>query len=95
MEADQTKGSNFPNAHYVSPMYYNGAYKCSFSFWYNMYHYNVAGGNDARLNILYRKTGKDTELWSSSQSTGDAWKQATVELPPCPKNFRVFLFLVH
>ncbi|XP_047128245.1 MAM and LDL-receptor class A domain-containing protein 1 isoform X1 [Hydra vulgaris] len=89
MEADQSKGSNFPNAHYVSPMYYKGGYKCTFSFWYNMYHLKVTGGNDASLNILYRKSGRDTKVWQSSQSTGDQWKNATVELPPCPKNFRI------
>ncbi|XP_057298293.1 MAM and LDL-receptor class A domain-containing protein 2-like isoform X2 [Hydractinia symbiolongicarpus] len=89
MEANQRKGGNFPNAHFVSPMYYMGAYDCKFTFWYNMYHAKVSSKNDARLNILYRKNGRDTQLWTTSQSTGDKWKQAVVQLPRCPRDFRM------
>lgn len=91
MEANQRKGGNFPNAHFVSPMYYMGAYDCKFTFWYNMYHAKVSSKNDARLNILYRKNGRDTQLWTTSKSTGDKWKQAVVQLPRCPRDFRVGL----
>ena len=91
MEAGQRKASNFPNAHYVSPMYYQGSYNCKFSFWYNMYHYKLSSSNDARLNVLFRKNGKDTALWKMATSTGDKWKQATIQLPHCPRDFRVLL----
>ena len=89
MEAGQRKSGNFPNAHYTSPLYYQGAYDCKFTFWYNMYNYKISSKNDARLNVLYRKSGKDTKIWATAQSTGNTWKQATVQLPRCPSNFRV------
>ena len=89
MEASQRKFGKFPNAHYVSPMYYQGAYNCKFTFWYNMYHYDRKFFTDVKLNLLYRRNGRDTKLWSRQLTTGDKWKQATVQLPPCPSDFRV------
>ena len=96
MEANQRKGSNFPNAHFVSPMYYQGAYNCKFSFWYNMYHYKISVKNDAKLNLLYRRNGKDTQLWTMARTTGNKWVQATVQLPRCPQDFRVnWIFILY
>ena len=89
MEASQRKGGKYPNAQLVSPMYYKGAYNCKFTFWYNMYHFDRKIYSDVRLNVFYRRNGRDTKLWSSQKSTGNKWKQATVKLPPCPSDFRV------
>ena len=43
------------------------------------------------MNVLYRKSGRDTVLWSSYTPTGDKWKMASVPLPNCPTDFQVFL----
>lgn len=89
MEAGQRKGGQYPNAHFVSPMYYQGAYDCKFTFWYNMYHFDRKYISDVKLNVLYKRSGRDTKIWSTQMSTGNKWKQATVQLPPCPQDFRL------
>ena len=91
MEADQFKYTRYPNAHYVSPMYYKGAYNCKFTFYYNMWHYKQALFTDVQLNVLYRRGGRDTKLWSRQATTFNKWNKAVVQLPKCPQDFRVSL----
>jgi MAM domain. len=95
MEAGQRKGGQYPNAHYVSPMYYSGAYECKFNFWYNMYHFDRKILSDVKLNLIYRKNGRDTTIWTRQLSTGNKWMKATAVLPPCPKDFRVSSFSIY
>jgi MAM domain. len=89
MEANNKKG-RYPTAHLVSPMYYNGAYDCWFSFYYNMWHASSTNTHsDLKLNVYYRKYGRDTLLGENQQSTGNQWQQFHVKLPSCPKDFNV------
>ena len=88
MEANEKKGS-YPTAHLVSPMYYYGAYDCWFSFYYNMWHASSINSNDAdiKLNVYYRKYGRDTLLGETRQNTDNQWQQ--FHMPSCPRDFNV------
>ena len=97
MEADKSKDKKYPTAKIVSPFYYSGAYDCDFSFFYNMWNISsTAKQSDVRLNVYYRKYGKDTLLAKTQKSTGNKWVQQKVKLPHCPKDFNVcFVFFVY
>ena len=89
MESDKGKNKIYPTAQIISPWFYHGAYDCSFTFWYNMWNQNMALKSDVRLNVYYRKYGKDTLLFRTRQLTGSQWKEQKVTLPHCPNDFSV------
>eukprot|EP00794_Sanderia_malayensis_P017044 gene17044-18759_t len=89
LEASQWGGGVYPNAHYLSPTYIRGSRNCKLNFWYNMWHYRAS--SDVQFNVLYRKSSRDTVLWSRYSTTGNAWRQASIQLPNCPTDFQIVL----
>ena len=90
MEADVSKKQQYPTARLISPFYFSGAYNCDFSFFYNMYNASTsATSSDVRLNVYYRKYGRDTLLAKTNSLTLNQWKEQKVKLPHCPKDFNV------
>ena len=59
-----------------------------------MYHEKVEDNNDAILNVLFRRSDVDTQLFTTDVSSGPKWKQAVVELPHCPIQFNVIILLI-
>jgi len=93
LEASQFGGGSFPNAHFRSPLYLRGSRNCQFNFWYNIWHWRYYP--NLALNILYRKGGRDTVLWTTASETGDKWKPVSVALPNCPTDFQIVLEARH
>lgn len=91
LQVDPDKEPGFPLAELISPQYNAGAYDCTFSFWYYMYHDQVKDNNDAVLNVLYKRNGLFTQLIHIAESSGKTWKNAIVQLPHCPNQFNVSL----
>ena len=79
----------FPFADFVSPPFNHGAYNCTFSFWYNMYHKKVKDNNDAQLDVFFAKDLNMTKLFTNTVTTGPKWVYASVKLPRCPDKFNV------
>ena len=93
MESDNSKNKKYPTGRIISPFFYNGAYNCDFTFFYNLYNISAPSSGDSglQLNVYYRKYGRDTLLAKTSQMTSNKWKEQKVTLPHCPKDFNVSL----
>ena len=96
MEADNSKGKKYPTGRIISPFYYSGAYNCEFTFYYNLYNISAptTGRSGVRLNVYYRKYGRDTLLAKTEKMTSNQWQEQKTTLPHCPKDFNVSLFLM-